>query len=1025
MQKPILVVLCLALLGLIAGAILLPQLMSDGDAPTMQWSADDEVEGSATTEPESADLAEGATLDRSEVEVAGGAVIDASERVETILRGRVVDKFQHAIPGAKVWLEFGRSQRSARGNRGDRQRRIPDPVVTDGEGRFAFQGQAFRNLRVSLQVQHATHSLGLFDKDLGDTLAAANGNLARGAEIELGDLTLMNGGDVRGRVTDLDGNGVPAAEVTLEPDMQNRLRWVREREQLLQPTKADNSGFYTFHNVNAGEFTLTALAPRHTEGRSASFKVEEDQAIDVPDIQLGPGYELTGFVRNPRGEAIANANVVVRSSRNQPNQSNQDDQGPGRGGRQGGGGRGAFFGRGREHRARTDEKGRFFLDHLPGALLELNVDAKGFLDFEQDGIDATLGQIVNVTMQEGLRITGIAQDSSGAPVEMFALRAIRLRDLPDPALANIDLNAVMAQLRDGNLDEATRDRLRQQMQSLRSTMAQGGRGGPGGPGGGPGAGPGGRGRGNNGDQGAPGRNGDLGEVIRHAGGTFVADGLQEGVYELHLQATDYARFRSAEIEVRAAVAAPHVVISLDAGVYVGGRVVDDRGDAIAGALVQLRSDNGIDFGSMRRGGRSGRGQDGQQPGAGQTPDMTRMATEFARMAQGANVSIEARTDRDGIFVMKHVPRGSFRLSAEHDGFADQRTDAFELQVDRSDFELRLGLLGSLIGRVSGFVEKEVSEVRVGAVMMPDDGNPMGMMGGMFRGGGGGRGQGPFRTVDIGADGTYRIDDLVPGSYVVRAWVGSPQQLMRELGPSFFDGSLTADTTVRGGDETRFDLQMVRPMLGAVAGSVMHNGQNAVGFQVELRAAGNDTGAGNGGGNAGPGGRGGRGGRGFGGRSQQASVDADGRFLVKDVAAGSYELTIRSNGRRGAELLNDTIQVLADATLERSYSIVTGALHGTLTTDDGSDVKALGGRVSLLPGVSEVPADLNQWLRQNTTYDGRISEGGFNIETVPPGNYLLIVQARDRERTSMPIVINGPQEVTAAVGRASQTAGNQR
>ncbi|MEZ6038305.1 MAG: carboxypeptidase regulatory-like domain-containing protein [Planctomycetota bacterium] len=1011
MQKPIILLLCLAVLGLIAGAFVLPELLSDTETPIMQWSADDEVEGSTTTEPETADPAEAATLERSEVEIAAGAVVDPTERIATILRGRVVDKYQQAVPGAKVWLEFGRSQRSQRGNRGDRQRRIPDPVITDDEGRFAFQGQAFRNLRVSLQVQHTTHALGMFDKDLGDTLAAVNGNVANGAEIELGDLVLLAGGEVRGRVTDLDGNGVAAAEVTLEPDMQNALRWVRDREQLLPPTKTDNNGFYTFRNIREGDFAVTALAPRHTEGRSSGFKVEEDKVIDAPDIQLGPGYDLTGFVRNRLGEPIANANVVVRSSRNQPNQAeqlNQTEPGQGRGGRQGG--RGAFFGRGRDHRTRTDEKGRFFLDHLPGALLELNADAKGYLDYEQDGIDAKLGQILNITMQEGLRITGVAKDSNGSPVELFALRAVRLRDLPDPALANIDLNAVMAQLRDGNLDEATRDQLRRQMQSLRGNFGQGGRGGPGGPGG--------RGRGNNEDQGGPGRNGDLGEATRHTGGEFVADGLQEGVYELHLQATDYARYRSEEVEVRAGVAAPHVVVTLDAGVYVGGRVVDERGDPIANATVQLRSDNGLDFGAMRRGGR---GQDGQQP-AGQTPDIARMTTEFARMAQGANVNLEARTDRDGIFVLKHVPRGSFRLSAEHDGYADARTDAFELQADRSDFELRLGLLGSLFGKVSGFAANEAGEVRVGAVILAGDGNPMAMMG-MFRGGGGRGGQGPFRTVDIDADGNYRIDDLVAGDYVVRAWVGSPQQLMRELGPSFFDGSLTADANVRGGDQTRFDLLLVRPMVGSVTGSVMHNGENAVGFQVELRAASNNDN----GGNATPGGqggRGGRGGRGFGGRSQQATVDADGRFTIKDVTAGTYELTIRSNGRRGAEMLKDTVVVLADAASERSYSVVTGSLRGTLTTDDGTDPKTLGGRVSLLPGVTEVPENLNGWLRQNTSYDGRITDGGFSIDAVPPGAYLLVLQARDRERTSQPVVVNGSENLTVTVGRATQGAGNQ-
>ena len=53
-----------------------------------------------------------------------------------------------------------------------------------------------------------------------------------------------------------------------------------------------------------------------------------------------------------------------------------------------------------------------------------------------------------------------------------------------------------------------------------------------------------------GNQRGGGAQNELDKPEAHSGGKFVADGLQEGVYEVHIQATDFARYQSAEIEVR-------------------------------------------------------------------------------------------------------------------------------------------------------------------------------------------------------------------------------------------------------------------------------------------------------------------------------------------------------------------------------------------------------------------------------------------------------------------------------------------
>ena len=117
--------------------------------------------------------------------------------------------------------------------------------------------------------------------------------------------------------------------------------------------------------------------------------------------------------------------------------------------------------------ANTDETGRFFLEHLPGSEMELRVNAKGYLHYEQDGIDVKLGQLIHVTMADGLRITGIVQTPDGVPITSYAVRANRLRGLPDPNVPRLDFNELMAKMRSGNLDEAAQSQLRDQMRSMR------------------------------------------------------------------------------------------------------------------------------------------------------------------------------------------------------------------------------------------------------------------------------------------------------------------------------------------------------------------------------------------------------------------------------------------------------------------------------------------------------------------------------------------------------------------------------
>lgn len=961
MQKTTITLLAGALLLVAGGGVILTQLFADPATPLVRWHTDDEVEVPLEpADPSAADAFGDAMAERSAVALADPPAGN-DERVDVRLRGRVVDQFRRPVAAATVWLDFGRGGGRGRAAVDNRQRRVPDPVQTDAEGRFAFAGQTFRTLRVSLQVAHARFAPGLFDQDVG----------AVAAEVDLGDLMLRNGGEVRGRVTDLDGNGVPGAQLELQAENGNPLRMLRDRERLLPTFTTDQNGFFRRPHLAAGDWSLTATAKRHTEGRSPVFVVEDDQAVEIEDIRLGPGYELTGTVMSVRGEAIAKATVVLQASA--PNRP--------------AGGRGPNPA-GREHRATTDDAGRFAFEHLPGASMRLRAEAAGFLELRQQDLDPTLGQPLHLTLQDGLRIEGVVRDGDGVPVPRFAVRAVWLRGLPLPGQTPLDPQSVLAQLQSGSLDEGMRAQLRNQFEQLRGTM-QGAREAFN------------RGGGRGGDGGREGQR-DLGRPEDHPDGRFVVTGLQEGVYELHVQSPDHARLRTAELELRSGAAPPRLSLTLDQGIYVAGVVLDHDGEPVRGANVELRAPGAFE----------GDGGRGQRPAGQAGIDANGLAREFLRAATGMQLSLETTTDRDGVFVLKHVPRGTWRLQARARGHAAAETEALVLTSDRSGLELRLGALGAIVGTVRGLRTDEAGTARVAAIQVNAGGRGgIGAIMGRGRGGG----EGPFQSATVNADGSYRLEGLVPGDYVVRSWIGSPQDLMRELMPRFADGSLQPDAVVRAAAETPLDLVLSRPQLGIVAGNVRHNGTAASGFRVELVRA--DDGAANE--------QGGWQGRGRGamafGRTLQATVAPSGRFQIANVPAGGWRLRVQA-GRRAGVLHEEPVQVVADVTVEVDVLLLTSSLQGRVTLPDGGDPASLHGRVSLLPGLTAMPPDPAAWQRANGGFDARLQAGAFQFENVKQGSYLLVVSPRGREPAALPVVLSGDQSVTVVAGPVVTPAG---
>lgn len=959
-HRPLLFLLLAGLL-LAAGSLVIPSLTGADDVPVVRWSERDEIAIEAQGDQTEQAVAEALGAGGQREQIAVGDDLGSDQRSELLLRGRVVNRFRAPVADAKVWLDFGRGAQRGRG----RDRRVPEPVQTDSDGRFAFQGQTFRNLRVNLLVVHGKHAPTQFDRNLGEV----------GSELDLGELAVNDGGELLGRVVDLSGNGIPFADVKLQPDGDNWMRFQRDREDLLKGMQTDAVGYFRFVNVATGEWRVAAGAKKHENGTSEQVEAAENQRAEVPDIVLGPGFEIAGVVLDQLGKPIADAEVVARPR----NQNNQNGRG-GRGGR-GPGGPGGFGG-GSDQTTRSDQDGRFFFERLPDALLDVSAQKKGYLSATVNEIDPEQVAPVYMTLEDGLSIRGVVTDAVDAqPVTRYSINAQWIRPLPVAGQAQTDMRNLMAQMRDETLDEATRNQLRARMETMRQQF-QGERG----------AGP----------QMARGRGNRDNRAERHPEGRFAETGLSEGVYAVSIESDAHAIYRSAEIELRNGAAAPDLQIALTRGFVVAGMVKDNAGKPIANARVRLErpaqesSDPAAP--AAEQGAQNGRGGRGNRGNGGD------MRARFDAWQNGPLPSAE--TNAKGEFTIEHAPSGTFSVLASASAHEEAQTKPFTLAADTKDVLLTLQRRGSLSGRILGATKTELDQVRVVAAPVGQGAD----VGAMFRGGN--------LFASVSADGTYAFDELKAGDYALRAFLGSS---MRDLMGQYQRGELVADVTIMDGEASMLDVTILPPQTGIVRGSVLHNGAAAEGFTVTLQLMAED------GASAPPspfGARGGRGGMGgFGMRTTMTGrVDNQGRFSIDEVQKGTYTLSVSAD-RRSAALHKESLVVVPQGTVDVAIQVATSSVEGVVEATDGTKPADISGAVALLPGATEIPADFNFGGRggqgggpgagnaAQNTLRARIADGKFTFAHVPPGNYLAVVSVRGRVRTST--------QVTATLGQKGQ------
>ena len=315
----------------------------------------------------------------------------------------------------------------------------------------------------------------------------------------------------------------------------------------------------------------------------------------------------------------------------------------------------------------------------------------------------------------------------------------------------------------------------------------------------------------------------------------------------------------------------------EAGQEVSGRVVDRAGMPVAGAAVRLASTTARD---LRR---------------------------FA-----------ARADAGGAFLLSPVGRGAYRLQATADGYADSALEEVRVEAEPvADLTVVLDPAGTIRGRVLGLDPAELAQVEVEA-RRPIVGS---------------------RAAEVGADGSYRIDGLAAGNWLVVASLAGGQREVQARVPLGPGAEAARDLVFDGGL--------------SLAGVVLYRGSPLPDTLVSARGQARSV-------------------------ERATTTDHEGRFRLEELEADTYWLGL--NNERELVMHNQTVELPADRemTIEIERASVAGRVVDAASR--GPVAEAVVALRHLAGG------DTPEFMMAG----GSDEAGLFELLQVPPGRYLMTV-----------------------------------
>ncbi len=499
--------------------------------------------------------------------------------------------------------------------------------------------------------------------------------------------------------------------------------------------------------------------------------------------------------------------------------------------------------------------------------------------------------------------------------------------------------------------------------------------------------------------------------LSDAQGRYRLEGLGAGPFTVSASAQAYGRVSRLSVAPGA-----QADFLLAAGVSLSGTVADRAGQPVAGAVVLIQPDTGSaqSLGALsERTDAQGRFEAlGLEPGAHQVvtrhpdfaPHVSMVRIEGGIDAQvsvtldgGASVVgrllgagdrpvrgqvgveesdgqsvpaavrelLRAEAGEDGRFRIERVPPGSHALLAAGLGHAPKRIDAAvgaSAVVDLGDVELEAGL--AIRGRVTDKRGRPVADARLHA-------SPFRM--GMKR----------QATTLSDPDGSFVLGGLDPGMHEVRVQA---------------TGHGEADRQVEAGSEgVTFVLEASGSIVGAVADDA---GRPVEVFSVVARVVDEERHA----------------------AAVKTVSSPEGRFLLEDLAAGTYTLQVSAASRMPASVSDLNVTAGATTDAGRIRLGAGGAIRGVVVDSQGAGIA---GAVIVVRGPGR---DFHLYFDPASQVISDLG-GGFEVKGVSPGTVRVIAtHAAFAPARSEPLDVDparGPAEVRLVLGQGGRLEGAVR
>ncbi|MEM7349637.1 MAG: carboxypeptidase-like regulatory domain-containing protein, partial [Acidobacteriota bacterium] len=354
-----------------------------------------------------------------------------------------------------------------------------------------------------------------------------------------------------------------------------------------------------------------------------------------------------------------------------------------------------------------------------------------------------------------------------------------------------------------------------------------------------------------------------------------------------------------------------VDLRLERGFEVSGRVLDAEGNPATGAALWLQQSRYL-------------------------------ARIYRRQPQAVSTS-------DGSFKVPDITVGAYRLTAEKEGFYPASSELFEVAGDVAGVELTLRRGAVLQGEILNLDFDQLAALAISV-----------------------NGEAGARRGRIDFAGSYKVDNLSPGSWRIRAQVAGA-------------GRAALIRTVEipeGATEVRQDLDFRTGF--TLSGGVVDNGEPL----VEAHVAALST-------------------RGIG----ETTTDFAGRFRIDHLEAGSYQLRVMSS--TVAPLHVRRLEIVADHELQ--IELATGSLAGTVT--DSTRGRPLAGAAVALERLDAraEPSPFNRPSFRRTHSDSR---GRFRFESLRSGDWQLVASRPGYAPFETLATVTGASEIDVPMAPAA-------